>query len=352
MQRKSAAGGNGISVAETPHKHCSNCGYELSPEHRFCLNCGRPVHQTASVPTPEADVPVPPAPRAKRAGRFGAAAARAPTQESGDRGLRHLLLGGGLVIIGLFMFAVILGTILGSGSNGGDGGKVAEKPQQKPAKQAQAAQEQGAQPKDEQEGQQTAKPAPGRQPDPGAKPITLTGSGPEATRPFQLESGLTVIQMKHQGNADFIVDLLDENGNSVAPINVVNVIGPFQGSTPVQIKRSGQYLLDVQNAGSWQIVVRQPRVESAPKVTTFYGNSAKATQLFELSGGLHRVEMTHQGDANFIVDLLDENGASVVPMGLVNEIGPFDGSRAMTVPDDGIYLFWVEANGPWTIKVD
>jgi hypothetical protein len=158
--------------------------------------------------------------------------------------------------------------------------------------------------------------------------------------------------MKHQGNANFIVDLLDENGNSVAPMGIVNVIGPFQGSTPVQIKRSGQYLLDVQNAGSWQIVVRQPRVESAPKVTTFYGNSAKATQLFELSGGLHRVEMTHQGDANFIVDLLDENGASVVPMGLVNEIGPFDGSRAMTVPDDGIYLFWVEANGPWTLKVE
>jgi len=158
--------------------------------------------------------------------------------------------------------------------------------------------------------------------------------------------------MKYQGNANFIVDLLDENGNSVAPMGVANVIGPFQGSTPVQIKRSGQYLLDVQNAGNWQIVVRQPRVESAPKVATFYGNSAKATQLFELSGGLHRVEMTHQGDANFIVDLLDENGASVVPMGLVNEIGPFEGSRAMTVPNDGIYLFWVEANGPWTIKVD
>jgi len=120
----------------------------------------------------------------------------------------------------------------------------------------------------------------------------------------------------------------------------------------VQIKRDGQYLLDVQNAGNWQIVAKQPRVESAPKVTTFSGNSAQATQLFELSGGLHRVEMTHQGGGNFIVDLLDENGASVVPMGLVNEIGPFEGSRAMTVPDDGIYLFWVEADGPWTIKVD
>jgi hypothetical protein len=135
-------------------------------------------------------------------------------------------------------------------------------------------------------------------------------------------------------------------------MGVANVIGPFQGSTPVQITQSGQYLLDVQNAGNWQIEVTQPRADSAPETKSFSGNSAQATQLFELSGGLHRVELTHQGDANFIVDLLDENGASVVPMGLVNEIGPFDGSRAMTVPGDGIYLFSVQANGPWTITVD
>jgi hypothetical protein len=44
------------------------------------------------------------------------------------------------------------------------------------------------------------------------------------------------------------------------------------------------------------------------------------------------------------VDLLDENGASAVPMGLVSEIGPFDGSRA-------IHLFSVQANGPWTISL-
>jgi hypothetical protein len=62
--------------------------------------------------------------------------------------------------------------------------------------------------------------------------------------------------------------------------------------------------------------------------------------------------MTHEGDGNFIVDLLDENGPSVAPMGLANEIGPFEGSRAVRVPDDGIYLFSVQANGPWTISVE
>lgn len=47
-------------MAETPERYCSNCGHELSLEDQLCPNCGRPVHQTARVPTPEADVPVPP----------------------------------------------------------------------------------------------------------------------------------------------------------------------------------------------------------------------------------------------------------------------------------------------------
>jgi hypothetical protein len=50
-------------MAETPDRYCGNCGRQLSPEDQFCRNCGRPVHQAARVPTPEADVPVPPPPQ-------------------------------------------------------------------------------------------------------------------------------------------------------------------------------------------------------------------------------------------------------------------------------------------------
>ena len=46
-------------------RHCRNCGQELQTEDRFCANCGRPVHATAPVPTPEADIPVPPPPQAE-----------------------------------------------------------------------------------------------------------------------------------------------------------------------------------------------------------------------------------------------------------------------------------------------
>ena len=50
-------------MAEVPDRYCGNCGQELSPEGRFCPTCGRPVHLTARVPTPEADAPVPPLPQ-------------------------------------------------------------------------------------------------------------------------------------------------------------------------------------------------------------------------------------------------------------------------------------------------
>jgi hypothetical protein len=291
--------------------------------------------------------PVPPPPQQAGGTAPPPQQAEAPTQ--GRSAASRFLIGCISVLLVLFLLVAGLAALGGGGGErasspperaeqdeGLEGGS--REPEAKQPLQGEKANQQGSQ----QQEQAVEEP----------KPITFSGSGPQATRLFQLEPGLTVIRMTHQGNANFIVDLLNENGNSVAPMGVANVIGPFQGSTPVQIPRGGQHLLDVQADGQWQIVVEQPRAASAPEKTSFSGNSQQATQLFELSGGLHRVHMSHQGDGNFIVDLLDENGASVVPMGLANEIGPFDGSRAMQVPDDGIYLFSVQANGPWTIQID
>jgi TM2 domain-containing membrane protein YozV len=62
--RTGVAGEKGRSMAEAPARYCSNCGNELRPEDQVCPNCGTPVHQAATVPTPEADVPVPPPPQA------------------------------------------------------------------------------------------------------------------------------------------------------------------------------------------------------------------------------------------------------------------------------------------------
>ncbi len=265
---------------------------------------------------------------------------------------------GGCISLLVLLF-VLVGCLAVLGSMGGDqqtgnrqGGGGAQQPAPTPTStpEASASATPSATPQPTPEPESTPEPEP--EPVEAPETVTLSGSGLEATEPFQLERGLTVVEMRHQGNANFIVDLLDEQGNSIAPMGVANVIGSFEGSTPVQVTQGGQHLLDVQGSGSWRIKVKQPRASSAPETTSFRGTSQEATDLFELSGGLHRFEMTHSGDANFIVDLLDENGTSVTMMGLVNEIGPFEGSKAVQVPQDGIYVLAVQANGPWTIEID
>ena len=62
--------------------------------------------------------------------------------------------------------------------------------------------------------------------------------------------------------------------------------------------------------------------------------------------------MTHEGERdNFIVQLLDDQGKEV-GFSLANEIGPADIVSTATIPRDGIYLFTVEASGPWTIRIE
>ena len=59
------------------NRYCRNCGHELAENDRFCPNCGTPIQEAAHVPTPEADVPVPPPPGQQQAGEA------APPQHAG-----------------------------------------------------------------------------------------------------------------------------------------------------------------------------------------------------------------------------------------------------------------------------
>jgi hypothetical protein len=111
-------------MAEQPQRYCSNCGHELRPEDQFCSNCGTPVHQAAHVPTPEADVPVPPPPQQ--------AGGTAPPQPQAGAPqdpwpVRHPIAASclGLTVLGLagvLLFAFVLIGALSTGGSGGGGG--------------------------------------------------------------------------------------------------------------------------------------------------------------------------------------------------------------------------------------
>jgi hypothetical protein len=109
-------------VAEAPARYCSNCGHELGDVAQFCPNCGSPVHRTAHVPTPEADVTVPPPPNQQQASgtqSFGPTGG-APRQHS----LAGRLLVGcaGLVVLS-FLFVGCLALLSSGGGGGGESAK-------------------------------------------------------------------------------------------------------------------------------------------------------------------------------------------------------------------------------------
>jgi hypothetical protein len=117
-----AAGGKGIGLAETPARYCGNCGHELGPEDQFCQNCGTPVHQAATVPTPEADVPVPPPPQQSGGSAIPPQQAEG-TQRAWPR--RHPFLTGCLGLLGLsllLLIALVAAVAIGGGGGDGDGG--------------------------------------------------------------------------------------------------------------------------------------------------------------------------------------------------------------------------------------
>ncbi len=78
------------------------------------------------------------------------------------------------------------------------------------------------------------------------------------------------------------------------------------------------------------------------------GKGQEATKTFHLSGELTRFEMTHNGNSNFIIELMDTDGNTQELV--VNEIGKYNGSQAFNVPE-GDYILNINADGSWTVKI-
>jgi hypothetical protein len=88
-------------------RYCRNCGHQLAEGDRFCPNCGTPVHQAVHVPTPEADILVPP----QQAGQVAMASGRTE-KERKSKIYAWLALG----VVLLHITIIIIGALGGGGS--------------------------------------------------------------------------------------------------------------------------------------------------------------------------------------------------------------------------------------------
>lgn len=178
-------------------------------------------------------------------------------------------------------------------------------------------------------------------------PQTFNGKSQAVTPKFTLEGGLSIFRMKHQGTANWAPKLLDSEGNPVELL--ANEIGKFDGAKAVQVE-AGEYVIDVTANGAWEIVAEQPRpIEAPPLPAALSGSGQTVSAFFFAKRGLTRFQMNHAGDANWAPKLLNADGDPIEL--LANEIGKFEGEKAVRIPLDDIYVIDVTANGAWTINV-
>lgn len=191
---------------------------------------------------------------------------------------------------------------------------------------------------------ETKEQAPARAPEPA--PFVVKGRNENVSKKFTLQPGIAVFQMDYDGSSNFMVDLLDADGQQIA--DLVNEIDAFHGSQAAKVE-GGTYFFKVVSSASWAIKVTQPRPGSAPATTSFSGKGMKVVGPFSMGGGLKTIALTHDGRRNFIVDLLDTAGEDVSD--LQNVIGRANNSTPVTT-DGGIFFLNVTADGHWTISIN
>lgn len=247
------------------------------------------------------------------------------------------------------------------------------------------------------------------EPTPAIPSQDFSGTEPGRTDKFSVEGGLTVFEIEHERGGNFIAVLQDPDFERVT--GLANTIGHFEGSTARHVE-AGEYVIAV-NGRDWSVTVAQPRYQEGdtPPVS-FSGEGFTATEPFEIepeeppepeadtesdddgggaadgeetdgeetdgqetdgetddggdSGGDGgeddgesidvrdqqrpvRFAITHQGEGNIRIRLLDREGRRVA--GVLNDRGSVETVEQDDL-DPGVYLFDVQTEGDWTIEVE
>lgn len=87
------------------------------------------------------------------------------------------------------------------------------------------------------------------------------------------------------------------------------------------------------------------RTETAPGQS--FEGKGKKSQTFKAGGGLTIITLAHRGTSNFVV-LYGQGQATQL---LVNEVGKYEGSRALGLPA-GDYVLDIDTAGDWAVSID
>ena len=151
-------------------------------------------------------------------------------------------------------------------------------------------------------------------------------------------------KLSHNWESNFIVNLIDNKWDYVNWLS--NEIGNSESSIGINIPTDWDYFVNIKADWTWQVVINYEteRVDIKDKIT---GKWSEIIWPFMLSEWLHKFELSHVWESNFIVNLIDENWSFVNL--LSNEIGNADISLGVWT-EKGDYYLNINADGNWEIQ--
>jgi hypothetical protein len=162
--------------------------------------------------------------------------------------------------------------------------------------------------------------------------------------------GPLIVTGRHTGSSNFIVDLVPRGASTDLSENVFNQIGTFDGQDVWADATAGRYRVKVQADGRWTLRFQQPvRIRATKSVPgRISGKGSRVIPIVSRGGFQAIITGRHQGESNFIVDLVgfgDTSGQE----NLFNEIGVFSGETLVDMPA-GTFLLQVFADGSWSLN--
>jgi hypothetical protein len=178
-----------------------------------------------------------------------------------------------------------------------------------------------------------------------ARVATLRGSGSRVLS-VRLPAGPVVVQARHTGSSNFVVELSGPGGREL----LVNEIGPYRGAAVTDAAGAGRYRAAVTADGSWTLELLRPTTAGLRSVLgRFAGTGSTVVGVRSRADRELVVTSTHRGESNFVVYLIGFGSVTGREL-VVNEIGRYRGQALVDVPR-GTLLLWVQADGPWTVRL-
>ena len=191
---------------------------------------------------------------------------------------------------------------------------------------------------------------------------TIRGAADVQTDGFNLDEGIALFDIRHDGTGEFTVELINSKGRTEQ--RLVNTSGRYSGIVGVGVNEDslsgpapGPHSLNVEASGAWQFEISQPSWSSGDRAPlSLRGSGDDVAGPIELQAGIADFTLVHDGTSNFVVDLMKPDGT--LAANLANEQASFRGTKRLAVragaaqgAAPGVHGLFVVADGNWTISI-